>query len=305
MSKTSSRTAAAAAPRTTKQRPFRARGSGDFSRPTLGGLLGRYALLLGVTVIVVGPLLWQLSTSFKGPGDDIYSFPPNFIPTDPTLENYVRVTDFIPVYLYSFHSLLISVGSVVTNAVFATAAGYALGCMKFRGKKIVMAILLVTLVLPTEVTLTSQFLTIRSLGLADSLLGVFLPGAVTAINVLLIATACRLIPGEMLDAATVDGASTWQRIRHIVWPNIRGMVSVVAIFSFIAAWDDFLWPLIVLSDPNKYTLTVGMAYLNGNFAADPRLIAAGTMIALVPIVIVFSFMQRYFFAGVQEGAIKG
>ncbi|HMR21882.1 MAG TPA: ABC transporter permease subunit, partial [Micropruina sp.] len=110
---------------------------------------------------------------------------------------------------------------------------------------------------------------------------------------------------DMLDAATIDGATTWQRIRHMVWPNIKGMVSVVAIFSFIGAWDDFLWPLIVLSDPMKYTLTVGMAYLNGNFAADPRLIAAGTMIALIPIVVMFSFMQRFFFQGVQEGAVKG
>ena len=124
-------------------------------------------------------------------------------------------------------------------------------------------------------------------------------------NVLLVATACRMIPKDVLDAATVDGATTWQRIRHIVWPNIRGMVSVVAIFAFIGAWDDYLWPLIVLSDPAKYTLTVGMAYLNSSFSVDPRLIAAGTMIALVPIVIMFSFTQRFFFKGVQEGALKG
>ncbi|MFC6356220.1 carbohydrate ABC transporter permease [Luethyella okanaganae] len=285
--------------------PFRRRGSGDFSRPTLGGLIGRYALLLGMTVLVVGPLVWQLSTSFKGPGDDIYTFPPNLIPTDPTLSNYVRVTDFIPVYLYAFHSLLVALGTVLSNTVLATFAGYAIGCMRFRGKRIVLVILLSTLLLPGEVTVTSQFLTIRNLGLADSLLGVFLPGAISAMNVLLVATACRSVPSEMLDAATVDGATTWQRIRHIVWPNVRGMVSVVAIFAFIGAWDDFLWPLIVLSDPAKYTLTVGMAYLNGNFQADPRLIAAGTMIALIPLVVMFSITQRFFFKGVQEGAVKG
>ena len=297
--------ARAAKPRRTRQRPYHKPGSGDFSRPTLGGLIGRYALLLVVTVIVIGPLVWQLSTAFKGPGDDIYNFPPNFIPTDPTLDNFVRVTDFIPVYLYAFHSLLVALGTVLTNTVLATFAGYAIGCMKFKGKKIVMGILLSTLLLPGEVTLTSQFLTIRSLGLADSLWGVFLPGAIGAMNVLLVATACRAIPTDMLDAATIDGATTWQRIRHMVWPNVRGMVSVVAVFAFIGAWDDFLWPLIVLSDPAKYTLTVGMAYLNGNFQADPRLIAAGTMVALVPLMIVFSAMQRFFFKGVEEGAVKG
>lgn len=265
----------------------------------------RYILLVLVTLIVIGPLVWQLSTSFKGPMDDIYSFPPNLIPEDGTLQNYVRVTDFIPVYQYAWHSLLVSVGTVLSNVVLATMGGYAIGCMKFKGKMIALGILFSTMLLPGEVTVTSNFLTIRALGLADTLWGVFLPGAIGAMNVLLVATACRAIPGDVLEAATIDGATTWQRIRHIVWPNVRGMVSVVAIFAFIGAWDDFLWPLIVLTDPSNYTLTVGMAYLKGNFQADPRLIAAGTMIALVPIVIMFSTMQRFFFAGVQEGAVKG
>lgn len=291
--------------RKVREPAFRRRGSSDFSKPTLAGLIFRYVLLALMTLIVVGPLVWQLSTSFKGPLDDIYTFPPNLVPTDPTIQNYVRVTDFIPVYLYAFHSLLLAVGTVVSNAVLATFAGYAIGCMKFRGKSIVVGILLSTMLLPGEVTVTSQFLTIKNLGLADTLWGVFLPGAIGAMNVLLIATACRTIPADMLDAATIDGATTWQRIRHMVWPNIKGMVSVVAIFSFIGAWDDFLWPLIVLTNPAKYTLTVGMAYLNGNFQADPRLIAAGTMIALIPLVILFSVMQRFFFQGVQEGAVKG
>ncbi|MFT3798352.1 carbohydrate ABC transporter permease [Microbacterium sp.] len=288
-----------------KEPAFRRAGSSDFTKPTLGGLVLRYVLLAFMTLIVIGPLVWQLSTSFKGVGDDIYSFPPNLIPTDPTIQNYIKVTDYIPVYLYAFHSLLVAVGTVVSNAVLSIFAGYALGCMKFKGKFIVLGILLSTMLFPGEVTVTSQFLTIKNLGLADSLWGVFLPGAIGAMNVLLIATACRTIPPDMLDAATIDGATTWQRIRHMVWPNIKGMVSVVAIFSFIGAWDDYLWPLIVLSDPAKYTLTVGMAYLNGTFSADPRLIAAGTMIALIPLVLLFSFTQRFFFEGVQEGAVKG
>lgn len=294
----------AAKPKKYKEPAYRKKGSSDFLKPTLGGLIFRYVLLAAMTVIVVGPLVFQLSTSFKGQQDDIYNFPPSLIPMYPTFENYVRVTDFIPVYLYAWHSLLVATGTVITNAAFATFGGYALGCMRFRGKGIVMGILLSTMLLPGEVTITSQFLTIKSLGLADSLWGVFLPGAVGAMNVLLVTTACRAIPKDMLDAATIDGATTWQRIQHMVWPNIKGMVSVVAIFSFIGAWDDFLWPLIVLSDPMKYTLTVGMAFLSGNFA-NPRLVAAGTMIALIPIVILFSVMQKHFFAGVEEGAVKG
>ena len=168
-----------------------------------------------------------------------------------------------------------------------------------------MGLFLSTLLLPGEVTLTSQFLTVRGLGLDTSLAGVWLPGAIGAMNVLLMAVSCRMIPRDILDAAVIDGASTYQRLRYVVWPNVRGMVSVVALFSFIGAWDDFLWPLVVLNDPEKYTLTVGMQYLQSNFGQNPRVVAAGTVIALVPIIIIFATMQRYFFKGVEEGAVKG
>jgi len=288
-----------------KERMFRTGGSGDISKPTAGGLVFRYVLLVFVLVLVIGPFLWQLSTSFKGASENLYTFPPNLIPAQPTLENYTKVTDFIPVYQYAWRSLFVALVSVATNVVFAVLGGYALACMRFRGKRIALGVLFSTLLLPGEVTVTSNLLTINGLGLANTLWGVILPGAIAAMNVLLIATACRMIPKEVLDAATVDGATTWQRIRHIVWPNVRGMTSVVAIFTFIGAWDDYLWPLMVITDPNNYTLTVGMAYLNSNFSPDPRLIAAGTMIALVPIIVLFSLTQRFFFSGVQEGAVKG
>lgn len=290
---------------TLRNRPFRSAGSSDIMKPSLGGLIGKYALLIVVLVIMVAPFIWQLTTSFKGATEDIYSFPPSIIPEAPTLDNYAQVFRTIPVGNYALHSLLVGVGTVLTNIVFATFAGYALGTMKFRFKWVVLALLFSTLLIPGEVTLTSQYLTVKSLGMANSLWGVFLPGAIAAINVLLMMAACRSIPPDTLDAATIDGANTMQRLRHIVWPNIRGMVSVVALFAFIGAWDDFLWPLVVLSDPAKYTLTVGMQYLSSSFSANPRVIAAGTMIALVPIIILFAVLQKHFFRGVEEGSVKG
>lgn len=288
-----------------KERIYRRKGEAGFDKPTLGGLIARYILMILILVLTVGPFLWQLSTSLKGPFEDIYQFPPNLIPADPTFDNYGEVTRTIPVISYAWHSLLVSVAMVITNVVFATAAGYALANMKFKGKALIMGLILSTLLLPGEVTLTSQYLTIKSLGLANTLTGVFLPTAVTAINVLLMATASRAIPQAILDAAAIDGATTWQRLRLIVWPNVRGMAMVVALMSFIQAWDDFLWPLVVLSDPAKYTLTVGMQYLNSSFGSNPRVVAAGTMIALLPIIILFISTQRFFFRGVQEGAVKG
>lgn len=289
----------------TKERAWRTSGSSDMFKPSKSGMWVRYVLLLVMLFLAVFPFLWQLSTSLKGATEDIYAFPPNLIPRDLTFANYGAVARTVPVLNYAWHSLLVAAGTVVSNAILATLAGFALGTMVFKGKKIVMGIFLSTLLLPGEVTLVSQYATIKSLGLANTLWGVFLPGAIGAINVLLMATACRAIPKDVLDAAVIDGASTFQRIRHIVWPNVRGMVSVVALFAFIGAWDDFLWPLVVLSDPSKYTLTVGMQYLNSNFGANPRIVAAGTMIALIPIIALFASAQKYFFEGVQEGGVKG
>lgn len=288
-----------------KEKPYRTRGSADIMKPSLGGLIGKYALLLVVLAVMVFPFLWQMSTSFKGAAENIYDFPPSLLPSAPTLDNYAEVFRTIPVIDYAWHSLLVGVGTVITNVIFATLGGYALGTMKFRFKWVILAIFFSTLLLPGEVTLTSQYMTIKSLGLANTLWGVFLPGAIAAINVLLMMAACRMVPPDALDAATIDGANAMQRLRHIVWPNIRGMVSVVALFAFIGAWDDFLWPLVVLSDPANYTLTVGMQYLSSNFAANPRVIAAGTMIALVPIIVLFAVLQKHFFRGVEEGSVKG
>ncbi|QOR69905.1 carbohydrate ABC transporter permease [Ruania alkalisoli] len=288
-----------------QRRPWRRREAFDMTRPTLAGLIGRYVLLLALVLLSVGPFLWQLSTSLKSVNEDISAFPPSFIPDDPTLAAYETVNNLVPVYSYAMHSAMVAIATVVSNVVLATVAGYVLGCLRFRGRKIVLGLFLSTLLLPGEVTLTSQFLLVNGMGLANSLAGVYIPGAIGAVNVLLMMTACRAIPTSVLDAAILDGASTVQRIRHVVWPNVRGMASVVGVFAFIGAWDDYLWPLIVLSDPAKYTLTVGMAYLNSALGANPREIAAGTIIALVPIIILFAVMQRHFFRGVDSGAVKG
>ncbi len=160
-----------------------------------------------------------------------------------------------------------------------------------------LGLFLATLVLPGEVTIISQYVTVRELGLANTLFGVALPGMIGALNVLLMYNAFRSLPVEVDQAAIVDGANVWQRFVYIGLPSVRGTISVVAIFAFIGAWDDFLWPLIVLTDPDKYTLTVGLQYLSGTFSNNPRLIAAGTMIAFIPIVIVFAVLPALLLQG--------
>jgi multiple sugar transport system permease protein len=283
----------------------RRRPSYSFNRMTRGELVARYALLLLVLVITVGPFAWQLSTSLKGITENIYTGTPTFIPEHPTLDNYRRVNDTIPVMHYAWNSIVVAFLTVGGNIVGATLAGYALARLRWRGSRLVLGLILVTMLLPGEATIVAQFLTIRSLGLSNTLLGVALPGMVGMINVLLMRTAFLAVPEELDQAARIDGANTFQRLVHVALPGVKGMLSVISIFAFIGAWDDFLWPLIVLTDPDKLTLTVGLNYLHGAFSTNPRVIAAGTMISFLPIVVVFVALQRFVLRGVEEGAIKG
>ncbi|OIJ24321.1 carbohydrate ABC transporter permease [Nocardioides luteus] len=276
-----------------------------FHRMSAGEVVVRYLLLAVVLVITVLPFVWQLSTSLKGIDENIYTATPRFIPEHPTFANYTKVAEAVPVVDYAMNSIIVAILVVGGNIVGATMAGYALAKLRFRGSRLVMGALLATLILPGEATIIAQYVTVRSLGLTDTLLGVALPGMIGMINVLLMRAAFTAIPDELEMAAKVDGANAWQRLIHVNLPGVRGMLSVISIFAFIGAWDDFLWPLIVLTDPENLTLTVGLQYLSGTFTNNPRLIAAGTMISFVPIVIVFAVLQRYFFRGVEEGAIKG
>ncbi|MEU1785847.1 carbohydrate ABC transporter permease [Streptomyces sparsogenes] len=296
------RTGPAAGPRL---RPRPRRKSAVFDAVTPLGLTARYATLLAVLVLTIGPMVWELSTSLKSPSEDVYTATPQFLPQDPTLGNYHRVSQTIPIWDFAMNSVVVAVLCVGGNIIGASAAGYALARLRFKGRRLVTGLFLATLVLPGEVTIVSQFQTIAQFGLADTLFGVALPSLIGTLNVLLMRNAFASIPDELEDAAVIDGAGVWQRIRYIGLPSVKGTLSVISILAFIGAWDDFLWPLLVLQDPNKLTLTVGLSYLQGQFSADPRTIAAGAMIALLPILVLFAALQRHFFRGVGEGAVKG
>ncbi|SDF55599.1 carbohydrate ABC transporter permease [Streptomyces griseoaurantiacus] len=268
-------------------------------------LVLRYVLLLAVLALTVGPFLWQLSTSLKGPTEDIFTSPPRFLPSRPTLHNYERVSETIPVWDYVLNSLKVALANVVTNCVGAALAGYALARLRYRGRRAATLVFVLAMLVPAEGIIIAQFTTMRELGLNNTLLAVVLPGSVGALNVLLMRNAFLNVPYEIEEAAYVDGANVWQRFWRVALPSVRGTLAVVAIFAFMFSWDDFLWPLIVLSDPSKYTLTIGLNYLHGTFANDERLVAAGTIIAVAPLIILFACLQRYFFRGVGEGAVKG
>lgn len=270
-----------------------------------GGVLLRYALLLLVLAITVGPFLWQVSTSLKGPAENVFAFPPRLLPESPTLGNYAQVAQAIPLARYALNSTVVSVAQMAGNCLFGAMAGYALARMSFRGRDLLFALLVSTLIVPFEVIMISTFLVTRELGLTNTLLGVVLPNAVTVLSIFIMRQGFLAVPREIEEAAVIDGANEWQLFWRVALPSVRNQLAVVAIFSFMFAWDDFLWPLIVLRDPAKYTLTLGIEYLSGAFSADQRLIAAGTIVAFVPLLILFAFLQRWFFRGIQSGGVKG
>ncbi|MFQ6193453.1 carbohydrate ABC transporter permease [Streptomyces sp. NPDC000405] len=265
----------------------------------------RYALMLLVLALTVGPFLWQLSTSLKDTTEDIYTSPPRFLPQHPTVHNYAEVADTIPVWDYALNSLKVATAAVLTNLVGAAMAGYALARLRFRGRRAAGLAFVLALLVPVESIVIAQLTLVRDLHLNNTLVAVVLPGSVSALNVLLMRNAFAALPYEIEEAAVIDGANAWQRFTRIALPSVRGTLAVVAIFAFLGAWDDFLWPLIVLSDQHRFTLTVGLNYLHGTFTQNPRLVAAGTVIAVAPLVVMFACLQRYFFRGVGEGAVKG
>lgn len=297
--------ASAADPARARRRRRRGVTDADGRRVPAWQLVLRYLLLLAVLALTIGPFLWQLSTSLKGPHEDIFSSPPHFLPGQPTLHNYTRVADTIPVWDYAWNSLKVACANVVTNCVGSALAGYALARMRFRGRRAASLVFVLAMLVPVEGLIIAQFTTMRELGLNNTLVGVLLPGAISSMNVLLMRNAFLNLPVEVEEAAFVDGANVWQRFLRIAVPSVKGTLAVVAIFAFMGSWDDFLWPLIVLSDPSKFTLTIGLNYLHGTFANDERLVAAGTIIAVAPLIALFACLQRYFFSGVGEGAVKG
>ena len=273
------------------------------SKVTVGKVI-QYLVLILVFILLVGPFVWELSLSFKGKGDNVYAVPPYIIPKTPTWDNYISVFRQVPVFRYMLNTVIVAILSIGGNVIFSTMAGYALGRLKWRGRNLLFTIFMGTMVIPVEGVVISQFLIVRSVGLQNTLLAVALPGMVGAVNILLMTNAFKGIPDELEEAAEVDGANLWQRFYRICVPQVKGTMTVVGIFAFVGAWNDFLWPLIVISDESNYTLTLGMNRLKGMFISDPRLIAAGALVSLIPILVFFACFQRYFFRGLEQGGIK-
>ncbi|MFD7785839.1 carbohydrate ABC transporter permease [Streptomyces nojiriensis] len=266
------------------------------------GLAGRYATLVLMLVVMLGPIVWQFLTSIRGRTENVYD---GVLPARPTLDNYVRVAESFPLLQYAGNTLTVAALAVTSNMLFAAMGGYALSRAGWKGRQVVFTVLVATLMFPFESVMISMFLTVREMGLVDTLVGVWLPGAVSVLNVMIMRAAFLAVPREVEEAAVLDGAGEWTRFTRVFLPAAKGALAVVCITSFMGAWDDFLWPLLVLTNSDHYTLQLGLKTLAGATTVnDQRLVAAGAMAALIPMMLLFFALQRFFFKGVGEGAVK-
>lgn len=264
----------------------------------------RHLLLLTVAVVFVGPLLLIVSTALKPEGQDVNSFPPDLIPRPPVLTWIVNAWTSVPFPTYLANSLLISGVGVILSVSVAALAAYPVACITFPGQRVVTGLFIITMFLPAEVMLIPRFLVASQLGLVNTYSGVILPSVFNGFLVFLLWQTFRSVPRELVEAARLDGCRHLRIFWHVMLPVARPTLAISAIFAFIGLWNDFLWPLVILTDSDKYPVALGLAQLAGTTYTDVRTPAAGTVIALIPVIIFFLALQRHIIAGLQ-GSIKG
>ncbi len=270
-----------------------------------------HTFLILMSFISLFPFLWLISTALKGAAENKFAYPPVFIPEHFTFENYKGVWKQIPFLVYFFNSFVVAGFTVILNLILSSLAAYPLARMNFKGKNFIFFLVLSTIMIPFQAIMLPVYLIVLKLHLVDSYgviagyLGLILPFAVNAFGIFLMRQAFMSIPKEMEEAAFIDGCSVFNIWFKILLPMTAPTLAVLAVFTFIGSWGEFLWPSIVLTNKSLYTLPVGVNDLQGMFSANWRYIAAGSIISIIPIIIFFISMQKYFVSGQNEGAVKG
>jgi len=267
--------------------------------------LARYLVLGAIALIMLLPLIWLVSTAFKSPTEDIFSFPPQLIPTQPTFQNFVQVWQSNPFGQYLFNSVLVAFLTVGLNLLFCSLAAYPLARLEFRGREFIFTLVVSTILIPFQIVMIPLYILTVQLGLRNSYLGLIFPAIASAFGIFLLRQAFQGVPKELEEASRIDGCTELGIWWFIMLPSIRPALVTLAIFVFIGSWSDFLWPLIILDRPEYYTLPLGVAKLAGAFSLDWRLIAAGSVISIAPILIFFSVMQRYIVPTEAGSGVKG
>lgn len=268
-----------------------------------GAILVNFALVAGGAVTLF-PLVWMLSASFMSSGEAT-TFPPHLVPHAATWDQYRQLFVRLSMGRAFLSSATIAVTVTLVSLLFNSMAGYAFARLRFGGRERLFGLLLSALIIPAQVGMLPLFLMMKSLHLVNTYWGAIIPSLASVFGIFLIRQFMLSIPQELLEAARLDGAGELRIYWSVVMPLARPVLATLAIYTFMSTWNDFMWPLIVLSDQKRYTLPVAMASLVGEHALDIELMMSGTVVTVLPVLLLFLALQRYYIAGLMGGSVKG
>jgi multiple sugar transport system permease protein len=261
-------------------------------------------LMLGAGILTSFPLLWMLSVSLMAPGESS-SFPLPLVPRSATLHNYRELFSHAGIGQYLLNSVLLSCAATLLSLLFNVSAGYAFAKLRFQGRDRIFKVMLGALVIPSQVAMLPLFLLLKYMGLVNSYGAVLVPAMAGIFGIFLVRQYALTIPDALLEAARMDGASEFQIFRIIVLPLLTPILVTLGIFTFLGTWNDFMWPLIVLTDKDLYTLPVALASLSREHVQDNELMMAGSVLTILPVLLLFLGLQRYYIQGLLVGSVKG
>jgi multiple sugar transport system permease protein len=260
-------------------------------------------LLAAMAAITLFPLVWMAAVSLMTPGE-ASAYPPPLLPHQPTLANYRELFSHAGMGRYLLNSIVLTLGVTALSLLFNVAAGYAFAKLHFPGRARLFRLMLGALVIPSQVAMVPLFLLLKQMGLVNTYAGVIVPAMASIFGIFLVRQYALSIPDELLDAARIDGAGELRIFRAIVIPVLKPIIVTLAVFTLLGTWNDFMWPLIVLSDQDLYTLPVALASLSREHVADNELMMAGAVVTTLPVLAVFLALQRYYVQGLMAGSVK-
>lgn len=263
-----------------------------------------YIVLILIAVIMVVPFLWMLSTSLKTQYDAV-KIPPVWIPDPPRWENYVKLFTEQPMFQFMLNTIKIVFFVVLGQLFFSSLAAYSFARISFKGRNVVFFFYIATLMVPGQVTIIPTYLMFAKAGLTDNHLALILPAFFSAFGVFLLRQFFMSLPRELEEAAEIDGCNPFMTYWRIMLPLVVPAMLTLGVFTLMNTWNDYMGPLIYLSSPEKYTMTLGIAYFKGVYTTQWNLVMAGSIVSVVPILIAYLCAQKYFIEGIAFSGVKG
>ena len=259
--------------------------------------------LLAAAALAVAPLVWMVSVSLMAAGESS-TYPPPLLPDAPSLDHYRALLERGGIARQFLNSLGLAVAVTIISTTLNTMAGYAFAKLHFRGRERLFSTMLAALVIPGQVAMLPLFLMLKGMGLVNTYAGAMVPGLAGIFGIFLVRQYARTIPNELIEAARMDGAGEFRTFFSIVLPVLKPVLVTLAVFSFLGSWNDFMWPLIVLNDGDLYTLPVALASLSREHVQDTELMMAGAVVTVLPVLLLFLALQRYYMQGLLMGSVK-